>query len=356
AYHFQQLASSSTPFHECRTYYLKSGAIETLRSSASQTDQEIDLTLSVNKGNDTSRPASLQLRRDEVTKPKAELTLKLKDEHSQGKIDTAKDYAISQFDALNAEVELLRAVSATAPLLFVFAHEVKGIAQTLMSQSIKLELIADKINEPEIKEELLNMATNADTYKQSFDDLFDLFDVFSDSADNTDKRITYNNLFQRVQTGFKFFLEQFDIELTFEKVNPTLRIPKLNQAEAYSVLINLISNSIKSLIASDSIERKINVSITKDGSNNIILVKDNGIGLAKEHWETVFEARTYDPEGKLYNSVSSKLGNEKLSNLGKGSGLGLNIVRNILRKHKCDATFVEPNGSWKAIVQVAIGN
>ncbi|MDP2592966.1 hypothetical protein AB4622_26455 [Vibrio splendidus] len=26
AYHFQQLASSSTPFHECRTYYLKSGA------------------------------------------------------------------------------------------------------------------------------------------------------------------------------------------------------------------------------------------------------------------------------------------------------------------------------------------
>ncbi|MFC3025502.1 hypothetical protein ACFODT_17000, partial [Vibrio zhugei] len=25
AYHFQQLASSSTYFHECRTYYLKSG-------------------------------------------------------------------------------------------------------------------------------------------------------------------------------------------------------------------------------------------------------------------------------------------------------------------------------------------
>ena len=28
AYHFQQLASSSTPFHECRTYYLKSGLIK----------------------------------------------------------------------------------------------------------------------------------------------------------------------------------------------------------------------------------------------------------------------------------------------------------------------------------------
>ncbi|WP_123015839.1 tripartite tricarboxylate transporter substrate-binding protein [Vibrio zhugei] len=32
AYHFQQLASSSTYFHECRTYYLKSGALMELVS------------------------------------------------------------------------------------------------------------------------------------------------------------------------------------------------------------------------------------------------------------------------------------------------------------------------------------
>ncbi|MDE1312102.1 hypothetical protein [Vibrio aestuarianus] len=30
AYHFQQLASSSTPIHECRTYYLKSGSLSML--------------------------------------------------------------------------------------------------------------------------------------------------------------------------------------------------------------------------------------------------------------------------------------------------------------------------------------
>ncbi|AYF19696.1 TPA: sensor histidine kinase [Vibrio parahaemolyticus] len=330
-------------------------AIETLRSSASQTDQEKDSSKPSIKINDKSKPSQLTTIELEVEKV-ALSTPKLNEEHNKGQIDTAKDYAISQFDALNAEVELLRAVSATAPLLFVFAHEVKGIAQTLLSQSTRLSLIADKIDDPAIKDELLKMASSADAYKQSFDDLFDLFDVFSDSADNTNKKITYHTLFKRVQTGFKFFLEQFGIELVFEKVNPTWRVPKLNQAEAYSVLINLISNSIKSLIASESKERKINVSITKTGKENILLVKDNGIGLAKEHWETVFEARTFDPEGKLYNSVSSKLGNEQLSNLGKGSGLGLNIVRNILRKHKSDAAFQEPNGHWKAIVQVVIGN
>lgn len=33
AYHFQQLASSSTPIHECRTYYLKSGFISSVKKS-----------------------------------------------------------------------------------------------------------------------------------------------------------------------------------------------------------------------------------------------------------------------------------------------------------------------------------
>ncbi|KAA3493199.1 hypothetical protein Y058_05515 [Vibrio mimicus] len=236
-------------------------AIETLRSGAilPQTEQEGNsskaITEVIDKKN-ISNITALTMKLKEVLPNKDEVILKLNEEHNKGQIDTATDYAISQFDALSAELELLRAVSATAPLLFVFAHEVKGIAQTLLSQSTRLELIADKIDDPETKAELLNLASNADLYKQSFDDLFDLFDVFSDATDNMNKKITYHQLFQKVQTGLKFFLEQFDIELVFEKVNPTWKVPKLNQAEAYSILINLISNSIKSLIASDSEKKK----------------------------------------------------------------------------------------------------
>ncbi|NGZ19295.1 hypothetical protein G6Z94_18645 [Vibrio aestuarianus] len=33
AYHFQQLASSSTPIHECRTYYLKSGLVNAVNQN-----------------------------------------------------------------------------------------------------------------------------------------------------------------------------------------------------------------------------------------------------------------------------------------------------------------------------------
>lgn len=270
--------------------------------------------------------------------------------------NSAQAYLLSEYKELEAESELLRAVSATAPLLFVFAHEVKGIAQTLTSQSAHLKFIAEKVNDKEIRNELLSMSQSADMYKKSFDDLFELFEIFSDSTSNLSKKVTYRNLFNRIQTGFRFFLKQYGIELNFEDINPILGVPKLNSAEAYSVLINLISNSIKSLIASDSDKRQILVSVVKENDIHCIFVRDNGIGLKKEHWEKVFEPRIFDPEGKLYSSVSSKLGDEKLSNLGKGSGLGLNIVKNILKKHKGNVKFVEPSSGWSAVVQVTIGS
>nr|WP_303660126.1 HAMP domain-containing sensor histidine kinase [Vibrio cholerae] len=193
-------------------------------------------------------------------------------------------------------------------------------------------------------------------HKRSFDDLFELFEVFSDSTSKSAKKVTYRSLFNRIQTGFRFFLKQYGITLQFEDVSPILGVPKLNSAEAYSVLINLISNSIKSLIASDSEQRLIQVGVLKENDTHYITVRDNGIGLKKEHWKKVFEPRTFDPEGKLYSSVSSKLGDEKLSNLGKGSGLGLNIVQNILKKHKGGVEFIEPSSNWNAVVQVTIGN
>ncbi|MGR5363624.1 sensor histidine kinase [Vibrio mediterranei] len=269
--------------------------------------------------------------------------------------DNAQAYLLSEYKEQEAEVEMLRAVSATAPLLFIFAHEVKGIAQALMGQSAQLKLIVDKIDDPEIKKELNDLAESADIYRKSFDDLFDMFGIFSDTTKASNKKISFSNMFERVGTGFNFFLKQFNIELTYDTVKPTWKVPKLNQVEAYSVLINLLSNSIKSLIASDTMDRKIHISVERSDTLYTMCVQDNGIGLKEEYWEKVFEARTFDPEGKLYSSISSALGDEQLSNINKGSGLGLNIVRNILQKHKGDVNFIAPSQDWNAEVKVTIG-
>ncbi|MDN3628612.1 sensor histidine kinase [Vibrio lentus] len=343
-------------------------AINTLWSSEAAVDSEIDAiteweSSDPNKNNKNpvsefqSTPEAKVPVPPNPVEPEAPSIENIISKENVEQKNTAQAFLLSQYKELEAESELLRAVSATAPLLFVFAHEVKGIAQTLTSQSAQLKLIADKIDNQDIKLELLSMAQSASDYQKSFDDLFELFEIFSDSTGKSNKKITYHNLFKRIETGFSFFLKQYDIKLEFEKVKPFLGVPKLNQAEAYSVLINLISNSIKSLIASDSEERFIHVSVIREDEGlHYITVKDNGIGLKKEHWDRVFEAKTYDPEGKLYSSVSSKISDDKISNLGKGSGLGLNIVQNILRKYKGNAKFVEPSAHWNAEVQITIGN
>jgi len=344
--------SHGRAFDDDKSRFIK--AIETLDSNRQQ-DFFDDLAIGHELENTKSNSSEIEESKSDNT---AVIDSKFEEEaeHQKEQLDIAREYALSQYEALDAEVELLRAVSATAPLLFVFAHEVKGIAHSLLSQSSELKLIADKVEDPSIKAKLTEMAKGASLYKQSFDDLFELFDVFSDSASNTKKKISFKNLFSRVKTGFSFFTKQFNIKLTFDEVSPTWKVPKLNQAEAYSVLINLLSNSIKSLIASKSKVRKLHVSLRREESSYSMIVQDNGIGLSEEHWEKVFEARVYDPEGKLYSSVSSELSDEQLSNLGKGSGLGLNIVRNILRKHKCEVSFIAPSKNWKAEVQVIIGS
>ncbi|EKO3803711.1 ATP-binding protein [Vibrio harveyi] len=366
--------SVGSTFDDDKSRFTK--AIETLTSNAQLTKADNNSKEALNLDGDVNKPNTTQQKPTSETlfkesplfAPKLQSQEGTNSEHDSNtvtdesnetnkeQLDTAKAYALSQYEALEAETELLRAVSATAPLLFVFAHEVKGIAQTLSTQSKRLEHIARKIEDEAIKEELTKMAKSAELYQESFNNLFGLFDVFSESSENASKKISYVNLFKKVQIGFKFFIQQFGIELTFDSVNPTIRVAKLNQAEAYSVLINLLSNSIKSLIASNNEKRSIHVSLQRNNGEHILIVKDNGIGLSEEHWEKVFEARTYDPEGKLYSSVSSKIGDDKLSNLGKGSGLGLNIVRNILLKHKGDVAFTHPSEGWNAEVKVKIGS
>lgn len=337
-------------FEDDKSRFLK--AIETLDSNK-QLESALTVASEIKK-KEILKPIDFKTKDSKLT-PK-ENNNEIQYDNQKEQLDTAKKYAISQYQALDAEVELLRAVSATAPLLFVFAHEVKGIAHTLLSQSAELKSVASQISDESIRGKLLGMADSATYYKKSFDNLFELFDVFSDSSSNTARKISYKNLFDRVKTGFSFFTKQYNIELTFNEVNPIWKVPRLNQAEAYSVLINLLSNSIKSLIASNSNKRCIHISISRDENSYYMSVMDNGIGLAVQHWEKVFEARVYDPESKLYSSVSSELTDEQLSNLGKGSGLGLNIVRNILRKHKGTVNFVQPSEGWSAEVKVIIGN
>lgn len=90
----------------------------------------------------------------------------------------------------------------------------------------------------------------------------------------------------------------------------------VNADKAYLLLtfINLIENAIKY-----AVQPVIDISTAEEGSDLLISIKDNGIGIAKEHQKKIFDRFYRIPEGELHTA--------------KGFGLGLNFVKKVIDAH-----------------------
>ena len=100
------------------------------------------------------------------------------------------------------------------------------------------------------------------------------------------------------------------------KTNFAVQGPVINADRSYLrlCLINLIENAIKYSTAP-----VIEISTKVDGTTLLIVVKDNGIGIATTHQKKIFERFYRITDGELHIS--------------KGFGLGLNFVKKVIDTH-----------------------
>ena len=92
-------------------------------------------------------------------------------------------------------------------------------------------------------------------------------------------------------------------------------------------ILNILSNSIK---YNKGTKGKINVLIGLRGENIIIEIEDNGIGIPKEKQKHIFNR---------YERIKSSEGEYK-----EGSGLGLNIVKQIINKFNGEVRLESEEG------------
>ena len=121
----------------------------------------------------------------------------------------------------------------------------------------------------------------------------------------------------------------------------------------YAILLNAISNSIKSVIAVGG-DKKIKIAAEGEKGKTIITIMDTGIGINPAFYEEVFVPFIADPEGKLYKHLSKKLNPEDKYIVGTGSGLGLSIIKEIVQVHNGTIAFHEPKGNWKAELEIKL--
>jgi signal transduction histidine kinase len=137
-----------------------------------------------------------------------------------------------------------------------------------------------------------------------------------DYSRNTRQEVTNENfnlseLAKEVTDGLKFGSGMEEIFITYE-IDPALNIVA-DRARLKVILNNLIGNALK-YSSSQKDEQIISIVASMVAKSLKVSIEDNGIGIASEHQEKIFE---------MFYRASEK---------SQGSGLGLYIVKETLEK------------------------
>ena len=187
-------------------------------------------------------------------------------------------------------------------------HEIKTPI-TAINSAIELIDTRNSINETD-KECLDIIQFQVKSIDKLVNDILCLseIEVAKNSNDNNFEEIEINSLIKIVVDEFCYT----EIKINFEQ-NELIMIK--GDRNLFSIAVsNLLSNAIKY-----SKTDKIDIILKKNQDKVVLIVKDYGVGIGKEHLNNIFE-RFY----RVDKNRSRKLG---------GSGLGLSIVKNIIELH-----------------------
>jgi len=177
--------------------------------------------------------------------------------------------------------------------------------------------------------------------------------VGGDSKKSKASQIALLERIKKVERVFDLITHKYHITIDHNKIPNNISFKKILEAEVYSVLLNVLSNSIKSVIAAGG-TRKIELAADKENGMNTLIIRDTGIGLDPSRFEEVFTPFISDPEGKLYQNLEKKINPEDNMIVGSGSGLGLSIVREIINAHGGSIRFKKPLKNWNAEIEIKL--
>ncbi len=190
--------------------------------------------------------------------------------------------------------------------------------------------------------------------KNRFVDLLSMTSLISvDSREAEPTELTLRPRLEQAVRCFDLITRSYSIAIDREGVPGTLKVGPMLEAELYAVLLNILSNAIKSVIAAGG-EKRVLISAKREGSKALMHVVDTGIGLDEDNFERVFEPFAADPDNRLYRGLKAKLNPEDQYVVGTGSGLGLSIVSEILSYRGGGVRFVQPGKGWKADLEIVM--
>lgn len=174
-------------------------------------------------------------------------------------------------------------------------------------------LLESNVEDPEIRNRFLKIIKEeTDRLSILIKDLLNLSKIESQSFDL--KPDDFSEVLDKVVNLLQKNAEDKNINLKIE-IDDKLPPVYMVREQIKQVLINLIDNAIKYTPAGGEIE----ITVEEEADKVYFSVKDNGMGIPKADQERIFE-RFY----RVDKARSRSLG---------GTGIGLSIVRNIIKQH-----------------------
>lgn len=265
----------------------------------------------------------------------------------------ATDVIRKQNATNQAELTHLRLVASTSTLLLIFSHEVKSLLGLLEQSKNSLKMIAAKLHQKE-RNNILDMTSNFTDLKSRLEDLLEMTSLVGvEKKQIRAGQVALKEKLIKVDKVFSLIIKKYDINLIYSNIPNNIVLKNILEAEVYSVFLNVISNSIKSVIAGGK-NRQIEITARRETGRTIINVMDTGIGLNPENFDEVFIPFISDPKGELYDKLEKRLNPEDKLIVGSGSGLGLGIVKEIVSAHQGKINFIEPSIGWSADLEIIL--
>lgn len=289
---------------------------------------------------------SLEAKREHITLSEEEKK-KLEE-----RVDATGKFIQLSFARAEIYLNTLRVFASTGAFMFVFAHELKDLIARLDTHANTITRIMEKLPRTE-KPEFTAFAQSLRRTRDRFDGQVTLFGIVAEKARDAHREgISVKRTCREVLDVFGYLIEHYDINEPLLDVPNSLTTGPMLEGDLFSIIVNLVSNAIKAILAGNG--KNMLIQGRKEHGKTVIRVFDDGMELPEDFREEVFTPLTADPDERLYRGLRERIQDEDLAVLGRGSGLGLSIVRGIAEMYRGKAHFIDAEPPWKTCVEVVI--
>ena len=251
------------------------------------------------------------------------------------------------------ELRHLRLIASNSMLLLIFSHEVKSFLSDIdNAEGIVARLLKSSAGPP--NRDMQKLQVQLSESKIRFAQLLEMTALVGvDARKSKPIRLALRDRVERAISCFSLVISSYDVDVEYDRIAPNSLVGPIMEAELYAILLNALSNALKSVIARGR-TKKIMVAASRIADKTRILISDTGLGLNSSKYEEVFTPFVADPEGKLYANLDDNLNPADKYIVGTGSGLGLSIVKEIVTLRGGSVRFIEPEEPWKAQLEVLL--